>query len=570
MRSLYKGRVHVHVRLQGNPLIIAMFDDVVTCKVNGDGGNEECAPSTAGWSGRTLGGQSFSVKVLAMDAEKARLSIDVPTLECPPREGLFPEEEQFHNPTLSSYVVQGRCDELGIEGYHRNAGEHGLGNENNRKWCSGSAKISYDYTISPSHDRKLCFNVWGGIRVNGNINLFHCNNAYTNDKWELTGDSTLRLKHKRELCMAPEHLAAGARVKTQVCSAATILQVEVAQGQIRMKSNPELCMSVQVGAQYGSGVSLMPCSLAAKLEVDVPPACTATFSEMDGINVATVRVDGTSDSDLDSACCEQCSARGLCAFWVRESGSSGQKRCWLKRDAGRQTDRSDRRGGYAAKAAKSFCQATVKAPQCAEGEAELLYVKSNLKMLGCSFDHYAQYQCRGGRNATKTITTTTGTTTTSTTTTLSGLSIREVGGKGCLKSRGGSRLLEKGATSGCAKFLVLGKQFRSEDVSGQCLDYFANRGWGLWECHGGHNQQLQPQGAQWCVGQNCVEASTSTASTTTTATTWTGTTTTTTTTPYSANVRLAVKYVPADHANSFKAMTAFIAMAVNYACVLQF
>lgn len=152
-------------------------------------------------------------------SERAHLSIDIPKSECPPREGLFPEEEQFHDPALSSYVVNGRCDELGIEGYHRNAGEHGLGNENNRRWCSG-IKTSYDNTIRPSFEPKLCFNVWGGIGVNRHVNLFGCGARYTNDKWELTGENTIRLKHSQKLCLMPERLAAGARIRTQFCSAA--------------------------------------------------------------------------------------------------------------------------------------------------------------------------------------------------------------------------------------------------------------------------------------------------------------------------------------------------------------
>merc|ERR1712072_298108 len=92
---------------------------------------------------------------------------------------------------------------------------------------------------------------------------------------------------------------------------------------------------------------------------------------------------------------------------------------------------------------------------------------------------------------------------------------------------GPGQLLLKDAvgTGGCATFLVSGKQFRSVDVPGQCLDYFSNRGWGLWNCHNGWNQQLQQSNSKWCVKNNCVEqyivATTLTTSTTVSVTTTT-------------------------------------------------
>lgn len=95
--------------------------------------------------------------------------------------------------------------------------------------------------------------------------------------------------------------------------------------------------------------------------------------------------------------------------------------------------------------------------------------------------------------------------------------IREIGGTGCLKSKGSGNLLETGATGNCARFTVSGKAFRSVDEPGQCLDYFSSRGWGLWSCNGGSNQQLQREGSRWCTDSaQCVEEY-STASTSTTA-----------------------------------------------------
>jgi hypothetical protein len=87
------------------------------------------------------------------------------------------------------------------------------------------------------------------------------------------------------------------------------------------------------------------------------------------------------------------------------------------------------------------------------------------------------------------------------------IKFREAGGKGCLKSNGGEKLLEKGARSDCARFRVDGALFLSVDMPGQCLDYFHSGGFGLWPCHGGHNQQFQRKRAVWCVDSNCVEAS---------------------------------------------------------------
>jgi len=68
--------------------------------------------------------------------------------------------------------------------------------------------------------------------------------------------------------------------------------------------------------------------------------------------------------------------------------------------------------------------------------------------------------------------------------------------------------LTEDGNSDCAKFAIQGKQFRSLDVSGSCLDLFEGRGWGLWGCGGQQNQQLVkgPSG-KWCYDGNCIIAS---------------------------------------------------------------
>ncbi len=74
--------------------------------------------------------------------------------------------------------------------------------------------------------------------------------------------------------------------------------------------------------------------------------CTSSFSEMAGTDVALATVSGSTDAALDEACCSQCTSNAQCKFWVRESGSSGNKNCWLKKDAGAQSTKDNRRGGY--------------------------------------------------------------------------------------------------------------------------------------------------------------------------------------------------------------------------------
>jgi len=72
---------------------------------------------------------------------------------------------------------------------------------------------------------------------------------------------------------------------------------------------------------------------------------TATFQEMAGTDVEKVYVETSTEKDNDHACSSQCSANPQCEFWVRDVGSN-RRECWLKRNAGRQSDNSIRRGGY--------------------------------------------------------------------------------------------------------------------------------------------------------------------------------------------------------------------------------
>jgi len=78
----------------------------------------------------------------------------------------------------------------------------------------------------------------------------------------------------------------------------------------------------------------------------------------------------------------------------------------------------------------------------------------------------------------------------------------------CLKSRGHGQLLTEDGNSYCAKFAIHGKEFRSLDVSGSCLDWFQGRGWGLWDCTEKQNQQLvSKRSGTWCYDGNCIIAS---------------------------------------------------------------
>lgn len=86
--------------------------------------------------------------------------------------------------------------------------------------------------------------------------------------------------------------------------------------------------------------------------------CTATFAQMVGTDVATGRIDGSSDAALDAECCALCFANAECSFWVRVSGNEGPKTCWLKTNAGAQSAQMDRRGGWKQALVVNFASAT--------------------------------------------------------------------------------------------------------------------------------------------------------------------------------------------------------------------
>jgi len=73
---------------------------------------------------------------------------------------------------------------------------------------------------------------------------------------------------------------------------------------------------------------------------------SATFVNQDlvGVDVFSATVEGSSDLTLDRLCWSLCDANADCQFWVRESGTSGDKTCWLRKDAGKFSPRADRRG----------------------------------------------------------------------------------------------------------------------------------------------------------------------------------------------------------------------------------
>lgn len=78
-----------------------------------------------------------------------------------------------------------------------------------------------------------------------------------------------------------------------------------------------------------------------------PEACKATFTGQDlaGADVTSVRIQGTSDAQLDAACCDACEGNSQCTFWVRSSGNTGPATCWLKKYPGRYFPNAGRRGG---------------------------------------------------------------------------------------------------------------------------------------------------------------------------------------------------------------------------------
>jgi len=75
--------------------------------------------------------------------------------------------------------------------------------------------------------------------------------------------------------------------------------------------------------------------------------CAASFQELHGHVVATHRVCGRSDEQLDAECCDKCKQMNTCDFWVREKGNNGYLWCWLRRKGnGNKSPNANRRGGY--------------------------------------------------------------------------------------------------------------------------------------------------------------------------------------------------------------------------------
>merc|ERR1712072_389890 len=97
-----------------------------------------------------------------MNEKHVTLSIDLTGVPCPSRHGLTAEEETKYNPALGSYIVNGRCDALGIEGFSRPSQTHGLGNENNIQWCSSTqdkcqGKVTVEKSLCASGEAELAF-----------------------------------------------------------------------------------------------------------------------------------------------------------------------------------------------------------------------------------------------------------------------------------------------------------------------------------------------------------------------------------------------------------------------------
>jgi len=75
--------------------------------------------------------------------------------------------------------------------------------------------------------------------------------------------------------------------------------------------------------------------------------CTnSSFWELSGAQAALVFVCGDTDAQLDAMCCDECKNNTKCEFWVRESGESGVKQCWLRYNPGGFSKNLARRGGW--------------------------------------------------------------------------------------------------------------------------------------------------------------------------------------------------------------------------------
>jgi len=74
--------------------------------------------------------------------------------------------------------------------------------------------------------------------------------------------------------------------------------------------------------------------------------CNSSFWELSGSQAALTFVCGDTDAELDAMCCDECKNNTLCEFWVRESGESGVKQCWLRYNPGGFSKNLARRGGW--------------------------------------------------------------------------------------------------------------------------------------------------------------------------------------------------------------------------------
>jgi len=84
--------------------------------------------------------------------------------------------------------------------------------------------------------------------------------------------------------------------------------------------------------------------------------CNSSFWELSGSQAALTFVCGDTDKELDAMCCSECKNNTMCEFWVRESGSSGVKQCWLRYNPGGFSKNLARRGGWKEGCAKQMGQ----------------------------------------------------------------------------------------------------------------------------------------------------------------------------------------------------------------------
>merc|ERR1719422_1705126 len=73
---------------------------------------------------------------------------------------------------------------------------------------------------------------------------------------------------------------------------------------------------------------------------------TFVGKDLGGTNLRHTGITGNTDAELDNACRRQCKNEVACEFWVRSTGSSGTKSCWLKRGATTFNTNAQRRGAF--------------------------------------------------------------------------------------------------------------------------------------------------------------------------------------------------------------------------------